>query len=146
MPEVNPSEEPWTSYNRGSLKPGVAYPLRQGQVRHVLLDAGVQAGHVGLQMSTATWAKPTGPVAWAHWPDFRVHGGGVWHGPRLASIYLFAVPTDLRQRVEGLLLDGTLEQVCRWVGDAPQRGNAWGSSEHDLRVDYVAGTLTVTES
>ena len=146
MTEEAPPEEPWNSYNRNSLKPGLAYPLRQGQVRDALLRLGVRVGHVGLQVSTATWTKPSGPVVWAHWPDFRVHGGGVWHGPRLASIYLWAVPTDLRQVVTELLLEGTFDQVCRWAGNAPQRGNAWGSSEHNLTVAYAAASLTSSES
>jgi hypothetical protein len=144
--EHRPPEGPWSSYNRDSLRPGWAHPLRQGQIREALSAGGARVGHVGLLQGDNSWTPPVGIVVWIHWPDHRVHGGGVWQGERLALMYLFAVPTERRVEVTDLLLAGPLDAACRWAAGAPQRGNAWGSSEHHFRLGYKAGKLTSSES
>lgn len=141
-------EPPWVEWSRSRLRPGMSYPLRQAEIAEALRDARTTIDSVHLY-TRPTSARYDGrdraigrlDLLKAIWDPFPIEG--LWRAGR--ELWLYAVPSDQRQRIRSVLLGGVLATACRWLAETRARGNAWQAYRHELRV-HLVGDEVVTES
>lgn len=120
----------------------VVYPAAKGRL--------APHGGAGASQGSASVATSSGDDEWQGLRDFRdgdTPRSVAWKafargGPLLVKEYAAAAGADrifAYDRLRGLRSEARLEQLCRWIVDAEQRGERYGLKLPGLRVDPGAG-------
>jgi hypothetical protein len=142
------SEPPWGDYGKRRLADGWAYPLGRDRVEVALREAGAV-------LSSLSFGLPDLPLR----PGVRAVFDVVWLSDARAGYFRgrskpdapsllmrwTAVPTHYRASIAQQLTDDVLAQGCRWAAEAPTKGNAWTSSQHQFLVTHSDGVVDVSQ-
>jgi hypothetical protein len=124
-------EEPWDRYDRAKLPKGWAYPLGRDEVSAALVAAGVRLGSLRFGRSYLRESADLG-VLQAYWPsDSRAKYFGS-RDPDISPLTMWvgAVPSELRYEIGEQLRDVWLERAVAWAQQAAKRGNVWTATDH----------------
>lgn len=127
--------DPWGEYSKTRLRPGLAHPVGQREVRSALLDAGLRVDWLSLSdcVEPAWQEKRAVRLLSAHrHGDSLMREWGDWPLARQTHLSVNACPSPLRSDLRAVVLDEALPRALAWLAEAAGRGNAWGASEHQL--------------
>ena len=128
--------DPWRVYTKTRLRPGLVYPLRQQELRDVLLELQVKVGSVQLMLPIEQAWRSRTPVRILSARRVPDDVAGKWNSQEFAYAFqsvltLYACPVAAKPAVRAVLLDQALPAAASWLRLATGHGSAWQASEHE---------------
>ena len=141
-------ELPWDRNSKAQVPGGWAYPLGRDAIADALRDAGATLGSLGLWGSGLPPSEGPTAVLRVEWMSDALPGyhGATAGGRQRLHMSLYAVPAVLRSAIGRQLVDGPLQDACRWATAALTRGNVWSAGWRTFAVTHVHEELFVSES
>jgi hypothetical protein len=103
-------------FDKAKLPRGMSFPLKRSA-----LDAALAAAGVSKILCVYYWRRQGGHNVLR--ADYCGEGHREMAAAGLASITVYAVPSEERQATERALLSEVLPAVMRWLGDLERAGN-----------------------
>ena len=120
--------------SKDKLPKGLSYPLKRSILDPALDAAGV-ARLGAVYYKRKAWRQEPGDVVLR--ATYCGEGNRGWFAAGTSSIYVFAVPSDLRRQIEDALLAGALQLVASWLRDLERAGNTRRGDSLQCVVEHV---------
>ena len=130
-------EGPWTSHSRAKVRPGLSYPVQQGDVCGSAAQGERNRRFSRVLRSQERSASTNGGDR-DRGPRMRLDGGG---GDPLG----LRRPSQQRAVIRSMLLADGLSRAAGWLAALPGRGNAWLASRHAWALALTDGSLVTEE-
>ncbi len=123
----------WREYTKMRLRAGYTHPVGQQAVRAALQEANLVVDWFSLANCVEeAWRdeRPVQLLSVRRVGDAVRRGWGDWPLAYQDHLSVNACPSAVKREVARVVTDEALPQAIAWLRAAPERGNAWGASEH----------------